>query len=136
MTSNILTVEAAANLLQLHPKTVLRHIREGRLRATKVGKQYRVLHADVLAFASAGRPAKHHAARVTSIVDVTHADAHLHQRLSAILLGAAQGKEPADTALTVNIAHDPALETVKVVLIGRLEDTAMCLKLIGSCVEQ
>mgnify|MGYP006196964523 CR=1 FL=1 len=50
MTSTILTVEAAAALLQLHPKTVLRFIREGRLRASrhetppKKTEEFEVLH--------------------------------------------------------------------------------------------
>src|SRR5262245_37744597 len=36
------TVHFAADRLKLHPKTVQRLIREGRLRATRIGKSYRI----------------------------------------------------------------------------------------------
>ena len=45
--SDILTVGQVAAYLQLNRLTVYRYIREGRLRASKVGKAYRIRKADV-----------------------------------------------------------------------------------------
>ena len=45
--SDILTVDQVAAYLQLNRLTVYRYIREGRLRASKVGKAYRIRKADV-----------------------------------------------------------------------------------------
>jgi excisionase family DNA binding protein len=42
MENNILTVDQVAEILELHPKTIRRFIREGKLKATKIGKQWRV----------------------------------------------------------------------------------------------
>lgn len=42
MSAQSYTVREAAALLQLHPKTILRKIREGDIVAAKVGKQYRI----------------------------------------------------------------------------------------------
>jgi excisionase family DNA binding protein len=51
MSEELCTVGFAATQLKLHPKTILRFIREGRLRATRVGKAFRILRADLDAFA-------------------------------------------------------------------------------------
>ena len=53
MSDALITVEQAAEQLKLHPKTVLRHIREGRLPATRIGKSYRLRAADVDEFLAA-----------------------------------------------------------------------------------
>ena len=46
----ILTVEQAADYLQLHKMTVYRYIREGLLPAAKLGKMYRLFRRDVEGF--------------------------------------------------------------------------------------
>lgn len=46
----ILTVEQAADFLQVHKITVYRYIREGLLPAVKLGKLYRLFSRDVEAF--------------------------------------------------------------------------------------
>ena len=132
MSSDFLTVEAAAAILQMHPKTVLRHIREGRLRATKLGKQYRLLRSDLNAFAGASAPGARQA-RVTSIVDVQDVDSLTLHRLTTVLLGAAHGKDPSATPLSVDIAHDAARDSAKVVIVGSPDDAAMLLKLVSAC---
>ncbi len=48
---DLCTVETAAAHLQVHRKTVLRYIRDGRLPATRIGKAYRIQRADLDAFA-------------------------------------------------------------------------------------
>ena len=47
------TADEAAARLNLHVKTVRRYIATGRLRAKRIGKEYRVAHADLDAFAGA-----------------------------------------------------------------------------------
>ena len=47
MSEEVYTVEQFAERLKLHPKTVLRFIKDGRLRAVKVGKSYRILRTDM-----------------------------------------------------------------------------------------
>lgn len=135
MTAEFLTVEAAAHLLQLHPKTILRFIREGRLRATKVGKQYRVMRSDLDSFAGSAAPNDERDARATTIVDIPNVDPPFVQRLSAVLLGAAKGKEPSGAPISIDIAHDREHRSVKVILIASPADAAMLLKLVSVCLE-
>ncbi|MDR7484831.1 MAG: helix-turn-helix domain-containing protein [Armatimonadota bacterium] len=51
----ILTVEQAAEVLQVHKITIYRYIREGRLPAVRLGKMYRLFSRDVEAFLRAMR---------------------------------------------------------------------------------
>jgi excisionase family DNA binding protein len=44
------TVEQIAKLLNIHPKTVQRYIREGKIHATKIGKSWRVNGHDLSLF--------------------------------------------------------------------------------------
>ena len=42
MNDPIYTVDGAAKILQLHPFTILKLIKSGRLRASKIGRVYRI----------------------------------------------------------------------------------------------
>jgi excisionase family DNA binding protein len=135
VTNDLLTVEAAAERLKLHTRTVLRFIREGRLKAAKVGKQYRIRGADLDALAgitpSAGLPG----ARVTAVIDVPDVDDRLRQRLTAALMGAAAMPSARAEALSVNLAHDPVRRTLKVIAVGAPGDVAALLTLTETCLE-
>ncbi|MGX1101442.1 helix-turn-helix domain-containing protein [Amorphus sp. MBR-141] len=136
MTQELYTVEAVAERLKLHSKTVLRFIREGRLRATKIGKQYRILRSDLDAFAGLSSAHEAPAARVTAVVDVPNVDQELLRRLTSIMLGAAAGNnEQHPQAISVDIAHDPIRRAVKVIAIGTPSDVSGLLKLVDACLE-
>jgi excisionase family DNA binding protein len=47
MEETILTVEQVAHVLQVHPFTVLKFIKQGRLKAAKLGRVYRIRRSDV-----------------------------------------------------------------------------------------
>ena len=104
MTEKLFSVEAAAERLQLHTRTVLRFIREGRLRATKVGKQYRILGTDLDALAGISVAQTLPQARVTAVVDIPDVDERLLRSLTATLMGAAAGPARRDNPLSVNRA--------------------------------
>jgi excisionase family DNA binding protein len=50
------TVNQIAKLLAIHPKTIQRYIREGRLKAQKIGKSWRVSGHDLSVFAEGPQP--------------------------------------------------------------------------------
>lgn len=50
MTNPYYTVEQISEMLDIHPKTIQRYIREGKLRATKIGKSWRVTGHDLSIF--------------------------------------------------------------------------------------
>lgn len=131
MSSNLLTVEQAAQQLKLHPKTVLRHIREGRLRATRIGKSYRIAQADLNAFAGLdGKNADTASgARATCMVDVPDISAEAANRIAMYLGAATMRGDAASPPLHVSTAFDPAARTLKVVVIGEPADVAGVLQL-------
>lgn len=47
MEETILTVEQVAQILQVHPFTVLKFIKKGKLKAAKLGRVYRIRRTDV-----------------------------------------------------------------------------------------
>ena len=48
--NNILTIEAAAEILQVHTRTVRRYIKEGKLQAEKPGGQWRITLKNLMDF--------------------------------------------------------------------------------------
>lgn len=50
MINEYYTVEQVSNMLSIHPKTIQRYIREGKLKATKIGKSWRITGHDLSAF--------------------------------------------------------------------------------------
>ena len=57
MTKDYYTVEQIADMLDIHPKTIQRYIREGRLKAAKVGRSWRVNGHDLSLFVEGTKPA-------------------------------------------------------------------------------
>ena len=47
MSDSLFTVEYAAEKLDVHPRTVLRFIHQGKLKAFKVGRQWRIKKGDL-----------------------------------------------------------------------------------------
>ena len=101
------TVEQAAELLAMHPKTIQRYIREGKLRAAKIGKGWRIAGRDLSVF-----------------------------RLSGLLLAALNGKPDEYGQSTMHIQQLGADGTVRITLWGTLPFVQEMLAFISSVLEQ
>ncbi len=130
MSGELYTVEQAAERLKLHPKTVLRMIREDRLKATRLGKAYRIAGADLDAVAGVARAEAREADdRATVIADFGGLSPELAQKLASTLSAMLVSSHKVRTApVTLDTAYDPLLRRLKVVAIGAPEDTAALLK--------
>jgi len=131
-TRSLLTVEQAADVLSLHPKTVLRHIREGRLPATRIGKGYRIERSALESFAGVASvaPRRTGTPRVIAIVEVDSMDADASSRLASFVGAAALSREDGAQPLQVTTAVDATSGNVKVVVIGNGGDVARLLELV------
>lgn len=124
------TVEQVAERLRLHPKTVLRFIREGRLRATRVGKSYRIVASDLEAFAGVDASAAKRMVRVTSVLEVGNLDLNEAQKIATFLSAALMGTQARPDSIQLTTAFDQAAGLLKVVIIGSPADTAQLLQLV------
>ncbi len=57
MDKELYSVEQVAERLGLHVKTVRNYVREGRLKAVRIGKQYRIARQDLEAMTGRSEPA-------------------------------------------------------------------------------
>jgi excisionase family DNA binding protein len=131
------TVDDAADLLKLHPKTVLRFIREGRLKATRIGKSYRILKGDLDAFA--GVPANDPAAaeaRVTSIVDVPDVGPELAKTWARTVTNALTSRPRGAAPFSADVTYDAERAALKIVVVGGADDSVNLLSLIRLWLEQ
>lgn len=136
MVEQLLTVDLAAQRLKLHPKTILRFIRDGRLAATRMGKSYRIRRSDVDALG--GLPERGSVATetsVTAIVDVPDCTPVLAKKLAQAVPAALQGKR-SQTLLRADVVYDPARAHLKFVIVGTPGDTSSLLGLIQVWLEQ
>ncbi|HEY2708119.1 MAG TPA: helix-turn-helix domain-containing protein [Caulobacteraceae bacterium] len=131
-------VDEAATQLGLHPRTVLRFIREGRLPATRVGKSYRILRSQLEAFA--GLPERGAAPReqpsVTSIVDIPEVDAELARTWSRTVTGALGGRSSRERPIRAEVIYEPERRHLKIVVCGAPDTTVNLLALIQVWIEQ
>ncbi|MFE2151141.1 helix-turn-helix domain-containing protein [Streptomyces lavendulae] len=134
------SVEQVADLLGLHVRTVRGYVREGRLKATLVGRQYRITHEDLEAFtglpapapARAARPARH--TEVSGIVQIDAIGPGSVDRLTNLLMAAVAGRH-GDDRLRVESVHDRERATLKIIVLGGLDATAELLRLVDSVIE-
>jgi excisionase family DNA binding protein len=124
------SVDQVAERLGLHVRTVRGYIRDGRLKAVRIGKQYRIAQADLDAFT--GRPAD--AARprveVSSVVEFDGIGATAADRLSTLLVAGAQLPRDATQPLRIQTVYDDARTRLKVIILGGVAATADVLQTI------
>lgn len=132
------TVDAAASHLQVHRKTVLRFIRDGRLPATKIGKAYRIRRADLDAFGGAPTPAVNtaDAARVTSIVDVPGVGPVLAGKLANAVNNSLHSRPDQRGDVHAEVVYDSEQAQLKIIVIGAIAETQSLLALLRIWLEQ
>src|SRR4051812_32393640 len=74
MIKHLFTVEQAAEHLDLHVKTVRRFIHEGKIKAKRIGKEYRITRADLEEFGGAAPKIDAPVARTRSVLASTIVD--------------------------------------------------------------
>ena len=132
MSNPLFTVEQAAQQLNLHPKTVLRYIRDGRLTATRMGKSYRIPRAELDAFAglASGSAQAGPEARTTCITDMPGVTVEAAERVATFLQSVAMTGDAGTPPLHLQTAFDPLANTLKIVVIGSPSDVGRVLEML------
>jgi excisionase family DNA binding protein len=142
--STFLSPDQVASQLGVHVKTVRRYVREGRLKAVRIGKHYRVATSDLAlltgqsASALAADPATLHTRHVdaSTVVLIEAIGVEDAQRVIQGLGGATKGRDKhCATPLRVDTLYDEQRARLKVIVTGSLATTTAVLKLIAALAE-
>ncbi|MEU8802559.1 helix-turn-helix domain-containing protein [Spirillospora sp. NPDC048819] len=134
MREKMYSVEEVADHLGLHVRTVRGYIRAGRLKAVRIGKQYRIAEADLEELTGRDRPAVSRPAgaahvEVSSIVQIDGVDRAAADRLGTLVLAGVNTGGPGP-ALRVQVAHDQEWNRMKIVILGGAAATADVLRML------
>lgn len=135
MTHDILSIDQAALRLGLQARTVRGYVRDGRLKAVKIGKQYRIARADLDAFAGIAPGPAPGGAEVSSIVEVEDLTPDEGMSLANAVVAAANGRSGRGAPLRAQTFYDPIRRRMKLILVGDLSATAGLLELIRTWLE-
>ncbi|HEV7633233.1 MAG TPA: helix-turn-helix domain-containing protein [Steroidobacteraceae bacterium] len=143
MSETLYSVEQVAQRLGLNVRTVRGYVREGKLKAVRIGKQYRIARDDLEAMT--GQPApppvaqivrRHRHVEVSSIVQVDAIDIDTSSRLTNVLMASAQGRGSDDQPLRIETIYDAERARLKIVVLGGLSSTAALSGLIALYLER
>src|SRR5271156_4038678 len=108
MSQELYSVEQVAERLGLHVRTVRNYVREGRLKAVRIGKQYRIAREDLETMT--GRPAssfdpepvrRNRHVEVSSIVQIDAISPDASSRVTNFLVSAANGRRAVEEPLHI-----------------------------------
>jgi excisionase family DNA binding protein len=139
MSQLLYSVEQVAQRLGLHVKTVRGYVREGRLKAVRIGKQYRIAREDFEALMGRERTGvdpdtvrRHRHVEASSIVEVDAIGPDESSRITNSLLAAAKGRRDGDAPLRIETIYDEERGRLKVVVVGELRACAGLFALIDA----
>lgn len=130
-----------AKRLGLHVRTVRRYIREGRLRATRIGKQYRIAAADLEALvgaeaspaATAGRTRR---VLVSTIVDVDAVSRTDYDRIATPVTAAPKSGAGESSQRRVDCIYYEEQARLRITITADPGFTSSMLALIDAVLEQ
>lgn len=133
------SLEQVAERLGLQVRTVRSYVRSGRLRAIRIGKQYRVTRESLedLAGPAPLRDAVpgHRHAEVSSVIQVDAVSQETAGRVTNHLVAAAKTPREDGTALRIDTIYDEERSQLKVIVIGSLLNAGNVFRLLGALLE-
>ena len=139
---DLYSVEQVAEFLGLHVRTVRNYVRDGRLKAVRIGKQYRIAREDLATMTGRtassferGPAAGPRHVEVSSIVEIDAINPELATRITNGMMAAAKNRGNEDP-LRVESIYNEERERLKLVLIGGLTTVTAFLKLVGVYLEE
>ena len=142
MIKDYYTVEQISDMLNIHPKTIQRYIREGRLRATKIGKSWRITGHDLSVFiennSAEGSGLGNRSARsviASSVIDIIAVEKEDAIRIMNTLTAALNAKPPEFGQSSMQSQYIERENMVRVTLWGDIRFMAVMMDTIASLTE-
>jgi excisionase family DNA binding protein len=134
------TVEQVSEMLHIHPKTIQRYIREGKLAASKIGKSWRITGHDLSVFmeGSPKKPAGVSGAvvckenvKISSVIDMDGIAKDDAMRIVNLLTASMNSKPPEFGQTSMHAQFIESEEKVRVTLWGGLDFVSFVLNSIA-----
>jgi excisionase family DNA binding protein len=132
MASALYSADEVADLLGLHVRTVRGYVRDGRLPAVRIGKQYRISEDDLRTLTGGHEPAPAPRVEVSAVVQIDTASRHVMDRVSTHVVAAANTGSGTGSQLHVQTVYDEARQTLKVIIVGDADAVARTITLISA----
>jgi excisionase family DNA binding protein len=153
------TIDKIAEILGMHHKTIRKFITEGKLAASKVGKQWRISGNDLSLFMEKNnvninynkineesnidfitngevKKIEKNKVNVSIVVDINDVDKNEYFRISNTLIAVMNCKDPKMGKSTINMKYDEKENRLRVLLWGNLSFSEEMLNSISMLVEQ
>ena len=140
---SLLSVEQVAEILKLHVRTIRNYVRSGTLKATRIGKQYRIALGDLEALT--GQPVENHDERVlapggrvevSGVISVTGVTPALATRLTNTLMATAKGPPGRSEPLAVSTTYEVEHDRLRILMSADLPTMRSMLGLIDAVLER
>ena len=137
MEQKFYTIDQIAEILGMHHKTIRKFITEGKLRANKIGKQWRISGHDLSVFMESNNFSvndkkdgiefcndsidtnKNNRVNVSTVVDISNVDDDDYRRVSNMLFAIINSKDSNMSNSTINVKYYKE-ENLKVMLWGSM----------------
>lgn len=159
MENQFYTIDKVAEILGMHHKTIRKFITEGKLVASKVGKQWRISGHDLsifmeknnvnmndkniaeesnIDFLTNGEVKENDKRKVnvSTVVDINDVDKEEYFRISNTLIAIMNCKDPKIGKSTINMKYDEKEKRLRVLLWGNINFIEEMLNSISMLVEQ
>lgn len=136
------TVDEVASLLNLHVKTVRRYVRDGRLKARRIGKEYRIARADLTDFAGEIRASEAPApvARTRHVISSTVVDVDVispqeTHRVTTLVMASLNSRKGEPDFPRVDTIYYPEQAKLRITITASLVLTCELLRMIDALLE-
>ncbi len=159
MENQFYTIDKVAEILGMHHKTIRKFITEGKLAASKVGKQWRISGHDLSLFMEKNnvnindknikeessidfltngevKETEKQKINVSTVADINDVDKEEYFRISNTLIAVMNCKDPKMGKSTINMKYDEKENRLRVLLWGNVSFIEEMLTSISMLVEQ
>jgi excisionase family DNA binding protein len=137
---SLYSLDQVAERLGLHVRTIRGYVRNGSLKAVRIGKQYRVAREDLELLAGPqdrpAAPARHRCAEASSVVQVDAVTQDTARRMMDRLSEAVKAPRDDGSALRIETIYDQGHAQMKVIVIGTLPVAAHIFRLLDVILEE
>lgn len=133
--SNLFSAEQVAELLNLHVKTIRRYLRDGRLKAKRIGKEYRVTRAALEEFAGQLQPVEKPVARTrhviaSTLIDVDAISPRDSDRVTTMIMASLNGRKEEPDSSRVDTIYYPEQARLRVTITASPMVTCELIRMI------